>query len=192
MYIRCVCLMSAFSMLATSCIGDDYELCPGSGTSAPVPSPRPNPSPGPIDPGDFGAEGDRYRKTSDGTVCRCGIYEIGCHETPEGAQTTMSCSFRPDGAQECEAYTLPPPPPTAWDNEAGEESSRKRWTCTMGKYDRKPPGKLLEEFARTERADTKTVADDQARSWADDKNARDNVYWWALIGFGCQPTEGEG
>ena len=62
----------------------------------------------------------------------------------------------------------------------------------MGKYDRKPPGKLLEEFARAERADTKATADDQARSWADDKNARDTVYWWALIGFGCQPTEGEG
>jgi hypothetical protein len=61
----------------------DHPPCPSNAPPAPLP-PGPPGTGDPSDPGDYGASGDRYRKLQDGTVCLCGTYEIGCHETPEG------------------------------------------------------------------------------------------------------------
>lgn len=137
-------------------------------------------------PGDYA---DRYRKLSDGTVCTCGPYDVGCYETPDGADASMSCSYGPEG-RTCERAVPPTPPSTAWDNEAGEEASARKWTCTMGKYNRDSK-RLVERFARSETAARKSEADDKARAWADQKNRTDKVYWWALIDDGCTPTAGD-
>jgi hypothetical protein len=101
----------------------DHPPCPSNAPPAPLP-PGPPGTGDPSDPGDYGASGDRYRKLQDGTVCLCGTYEIGCHETPEGADSSMTCAYNAEGQRECEVYTLPPPPEV----DSAAEPVRS-WSC---------------------------------------------------------------
>jgi hypothetical protein len=115
-----ICLLA---MSGCTIFDADHPPCPSNAPPAPLP-PGPPGTGDPSDPGDYGASGDRYRKLQDGTVCVCGLYEIGCHETPEGADSSMTCAFNAEGQRECEAYALPPPP----DVDSMSEPVRK-WSC---------------------------------------------------------------
>jgi hypothetical protein len=106
----------------------DYDPCPSDGTSAPVPGPV-------IEPVSVGAgdnyAGERYRKLNNGTVCVCGTYEIGCYETVEGAESSMSCGYDWQGQPECLPAERPPDPAFGWNNETGQDEPLKKgnWRC---------------------------------------------------------------
>lgn len=176
-------VLIAITFLCAACsLFDEYGPCPGE--RAEIPAPDGPPGPGdPSDPGDYGADGARYKRLSDGTVCTCGAYSIGCYGTPEEAEDAAACGPDMWGETFCAPAVLPAPP-------ADVVEAARKWTCTMGKYDR-ASRKLVEEFARSETAPSKSLADSKARAWADRKNETDKVHWWALIGGGCEPTEGD-
>jgi hypothetical protein len=117
----------AIALLCTACsLFDEYGPCP----SSPSPSPTPGPGapPGPDDPLPPGDYADRYRKLSDGTVCMCGPYDVGCYETPEGADGSKACSYGPEG-QICDDYTLPTPPSGAVPDAEELSEPVKKWRC---------------------------------------------------------------
>lgn len=110
----------------------DYDPCPSDGTGAPTPGPVIEPTS--VGVGDNYA-GERYRKLPNGTVCVCGTYEIGCHETPEGAESSMSCGYDAQGQPECIPAVRPPDPGFTWDNETGQNVPLGTWVCPYRQID---------------------------------------------------------
>lgn len=111
----------------------DYDPCPSDGTGTPTPGPIIEPAS--VGAGDNGVA-ERYRKLPNGTVCVCGEYEIGCHETPEGAESSMSCGYDAQGQPDCIPVVRPPDPSVRWDNEKGEwvddaAGPMSKWSCSF-------------------------------------------------------------
>lgn len=156
----------------------DYDPCPSDGTGAPVPGPVIEPVS--VGAGDNGA-GERYRKLADGTVCVCGPYEIGCHETIEGAESSMSCGYNAQGQPECVPVVRPPDPPYHWDNESGQNvpsgpPNFRMWTCPYEWIDKKSGEVRYEE--RTQKALTYDRANVLHHEWCATRNRNKPDWQW--------------
>lgn len=149
----------------------DYPPCQSRG--APTPAPDGPPGTGdPNDPGDYGAD-KRYRKLKDGTVCLCGTFEVGCHETPEGADSSMACAYNAGGQRECEPASMSPPPDVVWNNETGryEPATDQVYTCVYDVINRRS-GKVEYTRRRDQRAPDLANADARHTDWCTDMSSR--------------------
>lgn len=152
-------------------LDDEHPPCPSDGTGAPVPGPVIEPTS--VGSGDSGAS-ERFRKLSDGTVCVCGTYEIGCHDTPEGAESSMSCGYNAQGQPECEPYLAPPNPAFGWNNETGQDEPFKTWICPYRKIDVETKKSTSHE--RTESAPDYQTANKHHFDWCDNKSDLYTLY----------------
>ncbi len=162
-----IALTAATSFVAgCGLLKHDYDPCPSDGTGAPVPGPVIEPTS--VGSGDNGA-GERYRKLANGTVCVCGDYEIGCYETPEGADSSMSCGYDAQGQPECIPVVRPPDPPFHWDNEKGENvaTPTKSFTCDYELIDRKTKERI--PLTRSQSGETAQAARVQHIKWCDEQ-----------------------
>lgn len=155
-------------LLCSGCgwLDDDHPPCPSDGTGAPVPGSIVEPTTS-VGAGDNGAT-ERYRKLSNGTVCVCGVYEIGCHETPEGADSSMSCGYDAQGQPECLPVVRSPDPGFTWDNETGQNVPVLKWSCAYT-WRSKRPGKEWKDGVRIRRAQTYTRANLAHFGWCTSK-----------------------
>lgn len=106
-----VCAIATLLIAACSLVDDSYEPCSTiEGTGVPAPGPTPGTDPGPTGPQPNDASGDRYRRASNGLICRCGDYDIGCYDSPEGALKATMCRPSPLGPEyepNCQPLGIP-------------------------------------------------------------------------------------
>lgn len=171
-------------LLLTGCdlLEPDYDPCPSDGTGAPTPGPIIEPTS--VGAGDNGAA-ERYRKLANGTVCVCGTYEIGCHETPEGAESSMSCGYDAQGQPECIPVVRSPDPSIRWDNEKGEWVNDAagpvlKWSCPYKWRKRYTDDAWIQE-RRTRQAQTHNKANWSHFRWCELKS--DNS--WEFVCSDC-------
>ena len=61
-------------------------------------------------------------------MCTCGPYDVGCYDTPEGADASKACSYGPEG-QICDDYALPAPPSDATPDAEELSEPVRKWRC---------------------------------------------------------------
>lgn len=161
--MRAIVCTVFFLVSGCGLLDDDHPPCPSGGGTAPIPAPTIEP---PTDPGDFGAA-ERYRKLQDGTICVCGPYEIGCHDSPEGAVASPPCGYDAQGQPSCEVYSPPPNPGFGWNNETGQDEMMptQYFNCYYEKLDRQT--KSVEDKSRSQRAKDLIQADRLHGEWCD-------------------------
>lgn len=134
MVSRSVSLLCVAAVGASGCFlfDDPYEPCSSlEGTGTPVPGPTPGQDPvptGPLPDDANGASGDRYRRASNGLICRCGTNEIGCFDTPDAALKDSVCRPSPLGP-EYEANCQPEGVPGATSLPPETSAPVLKWSC---------------------------------------------------------------
>jgi hypothetical protein len=177
---RRVSLLCAAFAAVTGCFlfDDPHEPCSSlEGTGVPVPGPTPGQDPvptGPLSDDANGASGDRYRRASNGLICRCGDNEIGCYDSPDEALKASVCRPSPLGPEyeaNCQPEGTTPP---------STHVPQARFTCDYELIDRKT--KEREPLTRTQSAESLTRAEVLHIKWCDEQTRTSPDYVFSAGG----------